>query len=310
MTLRHFKVFLAACERGSMTAAAEHLRMAQPSVSQCVAELERHYGLALFERIGRSIRITEAGKTLRMYASQILRGVDEAERDLFELQDSGSLRVGASMTVGTALLPSILERFLSTRPRLRLKLKVDNTAAVIEGLQSAELDVGLVEGLSEWPGIVSEAFFEDELRLICSGSHEWARVGSIAAADLGGRAFIVREQGSGTREVFAAAMAEADLEWETSGVVNAAEAIIAMVERGLGISFVSGLIARPAAEAGKIASVKVRGLEIRRKFRIVRHRGKFVTEAMRDFVDLCNSSSRWRGVGGSASPLDFPTALI
>ena len=289
MTLRHFKVFLAVCETGSMTIAAQNLGMAQPSVSQCIAELESHYGQALFDRVGRGLRIAEAGSALRLHAAQILRAVDEAERGLFDLQDGGSLRVGASMTVGAALLPSMLESFLSSRPRLRLTTRVDNTAAIVERLKSAELDLGLVESPSDWAGIVSEAFYEDELRLICPPTHPWARTGSIKAAELDGKAFLVREEGSGTREVFAMAMAAADLGWEAAGVHNGPGSIIALVERGLGVAFISRLLALDAIGTGRVVEVRVEGLDTRRRFRIVRHKSRFVTDAMRDFIHLCAS---------------------
>jgi len=292
LTLRHFKVFLAVCETGSMTLAAQVLGMAQPSVSQCISELEAHYGQALFDRVGRRLRIAEAGSALRLHAAQILRAVEEAERGLFDLQDGGSLRVGASMTVGAALLPPMLEKFLSTRPRLRLTTRVDNTASIIERLKSAELDLGLVESSSEWAAIVSEAFYEDELSLICPPSHPWAKSGLVKAAELDGRAFLVREEGSGTREVFASAMAAADLDWEVAGVHNGPGSIIALVERGLGIAFLSRLLAVGAIEAGRVAEVKVEGLDTRRRFRIVRHKDRLLTEAMGDFMQLCAS---WGG---------------
>ena len=303
MTLRHLKVFLAVCDAGSMTAAAQALGMAQPSVSQCVAELEAHYGIALFERLGRRLHISEAGSALRLHAAQILRSVDEAERGLFDLQDGGSLRVGASMTIGAALLPDMLAGFLASRPRLRLFTRVDNTASIIEKLRLAELDLGLVEGGSEWDGLVSEPFFEDELCLICPPDHPWTRVESIRAAELAGKAFLVREEGSGTREVFAAAMALADLAWEIAGVHNGAASVIALVERGLGLSFVSRLLARDAIGASRIAEVRVEGLDTRRKFRLVRHKHRLVTDTMRDFMRLCvlsGNASGETGIGASA----------
>ncbi len=296
MTLRHFKVFLAVCETGSMTLAAESLGMAQPSVSQCVAELEAHYGQALFDRVGRRLRIAEAGSALRLHAAQILRAVDEAERGLFDLQDRGSLRVGASMTVGAALLPAMLQSFIASWPRLRLTTRVDNTTAIVERLKSAELDLGLVESSSEWAGIVSEAFYEDELCLICPPSHPWARKGSIGAAELGGKAFLVREEGSGTREVFATAMAAADLGWEVAGVHNGPASIIALVERGLGLSFISRLLAHDAIAARRVAEVRVAGLDTRRKFRLVRHKDRILTDAMREFMRLC---AAWGGGSGA-----------
>ena len=289
MTLRHFRIFLAVCELESMTAAAERLGMTQPPVSQSIAELERHYGVRLFERLGRRIKVSSEGEVLRSYAAETLRLVDEAERGLFDLQDSGSLRVGASMTVGTALLPRILEELKARMPRLRLYLAVDNTAAIVAKLQAAELDIGFVEGMGEWPEVLAEALYEDELALICSPRHELAAASRLRPEDLAGRGFVVREEGSGTREAFAEALSAAGIGWAETGVANSAEAIIELASRGLGLAFISRLLVREAVAAGKLVALRVEGLAVKRKFRIVRRRNKRLTETMAAFVEGCRA---------------------
>ena len=289
MTLRHFRIFLAVCELESMTAAAERLGMTQPPVSQSIAELERHYGVRLFERLGRRIKVSSEGELLRSYAAETLRLVDEAERGLFDLQDSGSLRVGASMTVGTALLPRILEELKARMPRLRLYLAVDNTAAIVAKLQAAELDIGFVEGMGEWPEVLAEALYEDELALICSPRHELAAASRLRPEDLAGRGFVVREEGSGTREAFAEALSAAGIGWAETGVANSAEAIIELASRGLGLAFISRLLVREAVAAGKLVALRVEGLAVKRKFRIVRRRNKRLTETMAAFVEGCRA---------------------
>ncbi|HUX36690.1 MAG TPA: LysR family transcriptional regulator [Rectinemataceae bacterium] len=287
MTLRHYRIFLGVCEAGSMTAAAESLGMTQPPVSQGIAELERHYGVRLFERLGRKIRITPSGEILRSYAIETLRLVDEAERGLFELQDAGSLRVGASMTIGGTILPLVLADLRIRQPRIRLSILVDNTSTVIGRLKSADLDLGFVEGMDEWPDMAAEALYEDELALVCGPGHELAGRGSIKARDLDGRSFIVREEGSGTREAFAQAMGEADLSWEAIGVANGTEAIVGLVSAGLGLAYVSRLLVHENLAAGRLVALEVEGLSVRRKFRIVRRRAKQATETMAAFVELC-----------------------
>jgi DNA-binding transcriptional LysR family regulator len=289
MTLRHFKIFLAVCEQESMSAAAENLGMTQPPVSQSIAELERHFGVRLFERLGRRIKISPAGEMLRSYAVETLRLVDEAERDLSDLQDSGSLRAGASMTIGTTILPGALESLAADMPRIRLNVVVDNTASIIRKLQTAELDIGFVEGAGEWYDMEMESLYEDELVLILSPGHELAEVPSIKPKDLDGRGFIVREEGSGTREAFIAAMSAADIRWKAMGVANSAEAIIELVSSGIGLAFISRLLARPAIAAGKIAAKKLANFRVIRKFRIVRRRNIIVTDAMTKFVECCRA---------------------
>ncbi len=270
-----------------MTAAAESLGMSQPPVSQGIAELERHYGVLLFERLGRKIRITPSGEILRNYAAETLRLVEEAERGLFELQDAGSLRVGASMTIGGTILPPVLSELRMRQPRIRLSILVDNTSTVIGRLKSADLDLGFVEGMDEWPDMVAEALYEDELILVCGAGHELAGRGRVKASELDGRPFVVREEGSGTREAFAQAMGEADLGWEAIGVANGTEAIVGLVAEGLGLAYVSRLLVHDYLAAGRLVALEVEGLSVRRKFRIVRRRAKQSTETMAAFVELC-----------------------
>lgn len=291
MTLRHFTIFLAICDRGSMTAAAEALGMTQPPVSQSVAELERHYGVELFERVGKRLRITPAGESLRASARDILGLVDQAERGLFDLQDAGTLRVGASATIGAAILPAILANLRRERPRLRLSVAVDNTATVIDRLRAAELDVAYVEGGGEWSDLSVEALRDEELVLVCAPSHEFAERRRIRKAALAGRDFVVREEGSGTRESFSAAMDAAGLGWRAAGVAKGADAIVGLVAAGLGIAFVSRLLAGRAIEEGMVVPVEVEGLAVRRGFRLARRAAKRPTEAMLAFAEACRNEA-------------------
>lgn len=287
MTLRHFRIFVTVCETGSMTAAAKRLHMTQPPVSQAIAEMEEHYGVRLFERFGRRIYITQAGEELLSYATHILNLTNEAEKRLSDLSKGGTLRVGASMTIGTTILPIIIREFSTSRSAVQIHAVVDNTATIIQMLHVAKLDIGLVEGIGDWPDIVKVPIYDDELVLICPPEHEWAGAGRIDATQLQGQRFVVREEGSGTRQVFEAAMTAARIRWEVVGVFNNAEAIVNAVYCGLGFSVISHLAVRNAAAAGKVAVVKLDGLDIKRKFNLVYHKNKFFTSAMREFADCC-----------------------
>ena len=207
MTLRHLKIFITVCDAGSMTAAAKKLYISQPSVSQAISELEAHYHTRLFERLGRKLYITEAGKKLLSYARHILSLTEQAERELNDLNKSGTLRLGASMTIGTYLLNDMIKSFLSIYPDVQILTTVDNTKVIEEMLLSDQLDLALVEGPVHSADIVEETFRKDELVLICSPEHPWAAKKQIEMQELNNCSFIVREEGSGTREIFEIAMA-------------------------------------------------------------------------------------------------------
>lgn len=306
MTLRHFRIFLAVCETGSMTAAAETLGMTQPAVSQSVAELERHYGAELFDRVGRRLRLNATGELLRGYAREILELVEGAERGIFESQDGGSLRVGASATVGAALLPPSLARLRHLMPRIRLEVLVDNTATVVQGLREARLDLGCVEGRGDWPDLEAEELGEDELRLVCGPGHEFAAAGRrLRPRDLEGRGFVLREAGSGTRELFESALAEAGIGWKPVGVANGSDAIAALVEAGLGLAFMSPLLISEALASGRLLPLEVAGLRLRRSFRLLRRGAKRPTEAMQRFARCCREEAGARlGARPAAPPED------
>lgn len=283
MTLRHLKVFLAVFHRQSMTKAAADLGMAQPPVSQAVAELEAHYGTLLFERRGRGVVPTPAGQLLATYASHVTELVDEARTSLRDLTENGDLRVGASQTTGAEILPRACRFFLEEFPRADLRLQVDNTARIAARLQAAELDLALVEGRVDDDRIVLEPLADDELVLVCPPGHPWTLRGRIAAADLDGGRFFVREPGSGTREAFEAALESRGLGWKAAGEIAGTPALLALVSEGLGCAFLSSRAVRDAAARGRVAVVGVEGFEIRRRFSLAIHGSRLVTPALEAF---------------------------
>jgi len=289
MTLRHLKIFITVCDAGSMTAAAKKLYITQPSVSQAIAELEAHYHTRLFERLGRQLYITEAGKKLLSYARHILSLMEQAERELNDLSSSGTLRLGASMTIGTYLLSDMIKSFLSIYPEVQILTTVDNTKVIEEMILSDQLDLALVEGPTHSADIVEETFRKDELVLICSPEHPWAAKKQIEMRELNDCSFIVREEGSGTREIFEIAMASKKIKWKISGIYNNTESIKNAVAAGIGIAVLSKLAVENEIKSGRIAMVKIHDLIFTRPFNLIYHKNKFFTPFMKSFKTICFS---------------------
>lgn len=162
MTFRHLKIFIAVAQTGSMSAAARELYIAQPTVSQVIAEIENEYGIRLFERLSRRLYITREGRQLLDYARHITALFEEMERDLHYASRNRTLRVGATITVGSCVLPALVARFEAENPSDTVEVLVDNTRVIEEKILSSELDFGLVEG------DVTEA---DLLSRPCSGTN-------------------------------------------------------------------------------------------------------------------------------------------
>ena len=289
MTLRHLSVFLCVCDEGNMTAAAEKLHIAQPSVSQTIAELEKHYDVKLFERLGRKLFITLAGQKLLTYARHIVNLNKEAETVMREVNHNGLIRLGASVTVGSCILSDIIEQFIKENPDVKIVSSVNNTK-IIEGmLLQDQLDIGLVEGRVHSPGIVCEAFMKDELVLVSAVSHPLARKGSVAPSELDNMEFIIREEGSGTRELFESVMESKGIHWQVYGVYNNAETIKKAVAAGHAISVMSKMIVQKEIKKHELTIIDIDGVRFKRQFSIVYHKNKFISPVLQKIMQLCRT---------------------
>ncbi len=288
MTIRHIRIFEAVCDAGyNTTRAAEALHMTQPAVSLAISELESYYGVLLFDRIARRLHLTEAGREFLDYARRITLTFDDMEKTVRSWESKGILRVGASISVGAKLMPELVARFRGIAPDIRVKVKIDRSDRLEEAIAAGDIDLALIEGIAHDPNLMVEDFMEDRLALIASP--DTVKPGkAVTRADFAGMEFLLRERGSGTREIFestlaAAAMPLPDPAWEslsTAALMNAAEA-------GLGVAVVPRRMAEEMIAAGRVAEFFVEGLTFRRTYKIVWHRDKKFTRAARDFIALC-----------------------
>jgi LysR family transcriptional regulator, transcriptional activator of the cysJI operon len=289
MDFRHFKIFLTVCETGNMTHAARELYITQPSVSQSIAELENYYGVRLFERLNHRLYLTPAGERLRSYAQHILNLSEQARKELADLGHAGTIRIGASLTIGAYLLPELVSSFRQKYPEIEVFTLVDNTTLIEKQILEDQLDLGLVEGQVSSPHIVEEIFAEDHLVFIASPQHPLAGKSTVTIKELSGREFIVREAGSGTQAIFENAMQTAGISWKVNGIYNNNEAIKQAVSANLGLGVVSKIAITEEARQGKLVSLDVQGMALKRKFNLIYHRQKFFTRAMQLFRDTSTS---------------------
>lgn len=286
MTLRHYRIFVAVCDAMSMTAAAETLFISQSAVSQAISELEGHYNVRLFERLSRRLYLTKAGQKLLGYARHMIRMNLEVENDMQALSENGTVRIGASVTVGTHVLPGLVLRFGRENPAVRVEVTEDNTAKVEELLLKDAIDFGLAEGEIRSADLISRAFMEDELVLICAPDHPLAACPEVLPHALMREDFIIRESGSGTRKTFEERMNENGLPWKASWVCSNTDTIKNAVAAGLGISVISRLAVGGEAEAGILYAKHVKGMTLTREFKMVFHKNKYITEPMARFMKL------------------------
>ena len=290
MNLRQLELFTEVAETGIVSHAAKKLYMSQPAVSQTIADLEDSLGLKLFDRLKHKMQLTFAGEVLYQYSKKILSLVDEAESQMLDMANlkRGKLRLGASTTIGIYLLPHLLGAFKQKYETIQSNCVIDNTSVIEEMLLTNQLDIGFVEGLVHSGEIVIEKVMDDEIWLICSPQHRWAREGRLAIdpVEIAGEALILREQGSGTREVVEKKLKEQKVCYEVWHVLNNTEAIKRAVAADIGIAFISQRAVMEEIESGRLINIKLNGLPISREFKLIWHKDKYRSPLLNAFIQF------------------------
>lgn len=292
-TLRQLEVFLAVARARSFRRAAETLHLSQPALSQHVAELERALGARVFDRLGRSVSLTDAGRILEDHAHRVFATLTSAREAVAELGglQRGSLLVGASTTPGIYVLPTVVATFERRYPGIRLNLQIGNSALIEERTRRNELDLGVVGGHALHPGEEClAAGLLDELVLIVAPGHPWARRRALAPRRLSECRLLTREEGSATRQVTERALQRAGARVATSMELGHTEAIKQAVMAGLGVAFVSVQAVKGELATGRLCSLRLEGMKILRHFHVIHNEGRSLSASARAFITLLEST--------------------
>lgn len=289
MTLRHLLIFVTVCECHTVTEAAKRLYMAQPAVSLAIRELENHYDVRLFDRIGRRLHLTEPGQQVLGYARHILDSNEELEQQVKNWSNRGSLRIGASITIGSDLLPDMVLRFKEQYKEIQLRASIDQSLVLEQKILRNELDLAMIEGMVHDEYILAQDFMDDELVLVSRPGRQGLPEGIASLSQIQDQPFILREKGSGTRELFDSVMLTHGLLispfWESVST----EAIIRAVSAGIGLSVLPLRLVAEDLERGILERVFLSDAEFRRQFRLIYHKDKYLTAAMKAFIQHCLS---------------------
>ena len=270
MNLNHLFLFRAVAEAGSFSRAAESVHVSQPAISMQVAELEAQLDLILLHRLPRGVKLTAAGQLLFGYAQRLGALADEARRAMAEVKGlrRGRLSIGASTTIGVYLLPDLLGEYRRRYPEIDLQFDIANTEQIVNRLVDGTLDAGLTEGLppnrDELDNVI---FLRDELVPIVRPDHPGLATGSepLTLRELCAEPMILREPGSGTREVIEGALAKRRQKLQRIAMVlGSTEAIKRAVAAGLGVAIVSHLTIQTELALGRLAILSVRGFQLTR----------------------------------------------
>ncbi len=284
-TLRQLEVFLAVAHHESVSRAARDLAMSQSAVSGSLADLERQFGIQLFERLGKRVQLSGLGRSLQPRAQALIDQAAELEAGLGNQSSVGPLRVGATLSVGNYLMVPEIARFMREHPGARVTLDVANTAEIARKVLDFEIDIGLVEGELHEPELEVSHWRPDELVVFCAPNHPFAKKARLSDADLVQASWIVREPGSGTRQAFERAMHGILAELEIVLELQHTEAIKSAVEAGLGVGCVSRIALEDSFRYHTLIACSVPQRDFRRSFYLVLHKQKYKSAALRALLE-------------------------
>lgn len=281
------RTFITAAELESFSQAADALYLTQPAVSKRIAALEAELGARLFDRIGRHVSLTEAGRALIERARNILREVEDSRRLISNLSGtvSGRLSIGTSHHIGLHRLPPVLRRYSADYPEVKLDLHFMDSENACRAVLAGDLELGIVT-LPPQPieGLQSKLIWPDPLALVVGKEHPLTAKKKITVAELAQHTAILPAQGTYTRELLEQAFAPQQLSLKTAMTTNYLETIKMMVAVGLGWSIL------PHTMLGEeLAVLKISGVQLARQLGVVHHHARSLSNAAQRMVEVLNT---------------------
>lgn len=272
MNSHQLRVFLAVAQHGSFTRAADALYLTQSAVSQQVEGLEREHGVRLFDRLPRRVTLTEAGRTLTPYAERVTHLLEDAGNALEAVRGlaGGRLRIGASPTPATYLLPELLGGFARLHPHLELLLEVGASAAVAGQVASGSVALAVVEGLADGERVTATPLLEDEL-VVVTPPDVIPEGDRLSLPELERLRYIAREPGALMRTLVEAELRTLGMEWRPVMELGHIEAIKRAVAAGLGAAFLSRFAVADEVATGRLRVWLVEGLDLRRPWYLLQN---------------------------------------
>lgn len=281
-------VFITVAEQQNFTRAAEMLHMTQPAVSNHIQSLERSLNIKLLERTNKYVRLNKAGEIVYHHAKDILNLHTRMNNLLDDLKNtvSGTLSIGASYTYGEYVLPYKLSTLLQSFPLLNPNITIRNTNEIVDLLIHHKIDVGIIEGHIANQRLKIIPFEEDQLSIIAASNHPLLSKPSISLMDLCQERWLVREVGSGTREMQQKCFKQLNFYPKNIMTLGSTQVIKESIEAGLGISLLSHLTIKKELSLGRLALVNISGFPMTRHFSLVTPDVKFQTKATEIFIRL------------------------
>lgn len=289
MELAQLEAFIQVAHHRSFSRAAESLFLTQPSVTARIQSLEREIGDRLFERTGRSVTLTDTGHAFMPHAQRALTAVQEGTDAIEAVRhgDIGNVRIGASSSIATYVLPAVLKRFRKQRPRIHVHMTTGQTEDQIDKLLAGEIHVAVTR-LSQHPEVDSLHLYNDDLTLVVPPSHPFAAKGEATLAEVGKEPFLFFERGSSYHSLVYSMFLRAGVVPESVMELDLMEATKYLVEAGLGVSILPLISIKRELETGTLVKVEIEQMEQPTQREVGVHvlRGRILAPPIKDFIAL------------------------
>ncbi|CAM3404295.1 LysR family transcriptional regulator [Pseudomonas floridensis] len=292
LSLRQLQIFYAITRQGSTIGAGLAVSLSQSATSAALNELESALGTRLFDRVGKRLVLNDNGHALLPQAKKMLESAQQIE-DSFLLSDATlntRLQIGCSSTIGNYVLPSIIAALRVSAPSLRVDMDIGNSALIARKVAHFEIDMGLIEAPCYLPELISEPWLVDEMVIVAGRTHPLAIQAQVSLSDLQHAEWLLREPGSGTRGEVEHLLLRHLHDLADMRQMGSSEAIKRTLAHGIGISCLSRRVVADLLKSGELSALNSPLPPLTRRFFLIRHRDKFISNSLQRFSEQCRQS--------------------
>lgn len=285
LTIRHYKIFKTVCECENMSEAAKQLYISQPTISQTILEMEKHYGVKLFDRYPKKLYITTQGKYLLDFVNPLIYSFDNVNELSLHHMSRYKIKVGSTYTVSACILNDIIDASKIRNDSLDFYVSVDNTQMIEQKLLNNDLDFAIVDGIIKSKDIITMPIADDCLVLVCGSDHPFAKEDYVPLEALNNQDFILREEGSGTRKLFEIEMYNKNVQYNIKWECSSLDAVKTAVIHNQGLAIISARLIREELEQNKLFVVNVNECMWQRDIYLCYHKSKTMSPEFKPFMD-------------------------
>ncbi len=285
ISIRQMEIFLEVAHMGHLTKVAEKLGLSQSAVSMSIKELENIIGYKLFDRISKKLVLNEKGRAFAEAITPLISKLEDIEEEFKNDENSGELLIGVSTTIADYLIPPIICDYMKAYPNVKIKLKVGNTRDIVKMIETGDVDIGFVEGKVDSTAIKQEIVGLDEL-VVVTGNREFTKDDESYYIDtLFDKPWILREEGSGTREVFMTHLGDLVAQINLFLELSHPESIKNMlIQSGSCFSCLPRVSVMKEIERKELFEVKIKNIKFERHFLLIYHKDKYKTALLNKFI--------------------------